>query len=577
MSQEPEGPSSALSPLGRARLDELLQELLGRVNDVVDTQERLRGLLDAVVAIAGDLTLERVLEQIVGAASRLVDARYVALGVLGSGSDRRLQSFITVGLTDDERARIGALPRGKGLLGHLIDHPEPLRLHDLHEHADSYGFPPNHPPMTSFLGVPIRIRDKVFGNLYLTEKAGGADFSQDDEEIVVALAAAAGVVIENARLYAETARREAWLAAAAEITAALLGPVRRSDALQLIADRARSVPAADLACVLLREADDRLVIQVVSGGSSSVVGESVAIDGTLAGSVVTSGDMLIVEDASLAADDREVDFTYPLDWPTPGPIAMFPLRSAAGVDGVLSVVWDKERADDFAAIHPELPAAFAEQAALALQVTKAREDQALLAVFEDRDRIARDLHDLVIQRLFAIGLGLQNTVRLTERPEAADRLSDAIDEIDATIKDVRRSIFSLASPTDAASLRKELDQVLGAAEDALGFRPALRTSGPVDSAIPAAAQAHIVAVTTEAVSNAARHARPEELIVSLSVADGRLVLEIADDGSGFEPESRDRDSGIANMRYRAETLGGSCVVTSAPGQGTTVVWSVPVG
>jgi signal transduction histidine kinase len=187
------------------------------------------------------------------------------------------------------------------------------------------------------------------------------------------------------------------------------------------------------------------------------------------------------------------------------------------------------------------------------------------------------LHDLVIQRLFAIGLGLQNTLRLTERPEAADRVNDAIDEIDATIREVRRSIFSLASPSDTASLRKDLDQVLGAAEDALGFRPALRISGPVDSAIPAAVRAHIVAVTTEAVSNAARHAHPQELIVSLSVDDGGVVLEIADDGSGFDPEGRGRDSGIANMRYRAEALGGGCAVTSSPGQGTTVVWTVPVG
>ena len=577
MSQEAAWPSSALSPLGRARLDELLQELLARVKDILDTQERLRGLLDAVVVIASDLALERVLEQIVKAASQLVDARYVAVGVLGSGSDRRLQAFVTYGLTADERAKIGDLPRGKGLLGHIIDHPEPLRLADLHKHPESYGFPPNHPPMTSFLGVPIRIRDKVFGNLYLTEKAGGGNFTQDDEEIVIALAAAAGVVIENARLYEESARREAWLEAAAEITAALLGPVQRADALQLIADRARLVAAADLACVLLRESDDRLVIQVVSGGSDEAVGESIPIAGTIEGSVVASGDMFVVEDVSVNVDDGAPDFHIPDDWPTPGPVAIFPLRSPGGVDGVLSVTWDKAHADDFASIDPELPAAFAEQAALALQVTKAREDQALLAVFEDRDRIARDLHDLVIQRLFAIGLGLQNTIRLTVRPEAAERISDAIDEIDATIKDIRRSIFSLAAPADATSLRTDLDEVLSAAEDALGFRPALRTSGPVESAISRTVQAHLVAVATEAVSNAARHAHPHELIVTVTVGDGAIVLKVADDGSGFDPAARERDSGIANMRYRAETLGGACDVTSSPGHGTTVVWTVPAG
>jgi signal transduction histidine kinase len=431
--------------------------------------------------------------------------------------------------------------------------------------------------MTSFLGVPIRIRDKVFGNLYLTEKAGGGNFTQDDEEIVVALAAAAGAVIDNARLYEESARRETWLSAAAEITAALLGPVQRADALQLVADRARSVAAADLACVLLRESDDRLVVQVVSGGSADVVGKSIPVAGTLAGTVATTGDMFVVEDASVDVDNGASDFEPPDDWPTPGPVAIFPLRSAGTVDGVLSIVWDREHADDFASTDPDLPAAFAEQAALALQVTKAREDQALLAVFEDRDRIARDLHDLVIQRLFAIGLGLQNTVRLAGRPEVVERLGDAIDEIDATIKDIRRSIFSLGAPDDSTSLRKDLDEVLSAAEESLGFRPSLRTSGPVDSGIPASIQAHVVAVVTEAVSNAARHARPQELIVSLAVADGAAVLEVTDDGAGFDPERRERDSGIANMRYRAETLGGNCAVTSSPGNGTKVVWTVPIG
>jgi signal transduction histidine kinase len=219
---------------------------------------------------------------------------------------------------------------------------------------------------------------------------------------------------------------------------------------------------------------------------------------------------------------------------------------------------------------------FASQAALALMMAEAQRDRERLAVFEDRDRIARDLHDLVIQRLFALGLGLQNTVRLAIRPEVTERIGDAIDEIDATIRDIRRSIFSLSAPADTGSLRRELDELLTVAADALGFRPALRTSGPIDSAVPAAVRSHIVAVATEAVSNAARHARPHEVIVSVSVDDGAAVVEVADDGAGFDPATRERDSGIANMRYRAETLGGSCVVTSSPGQGTTVRWTAPV-
>ena len=234
-------PSAALPPLARARLDDLLGEVLARVGDVLDTQERLRVLLDAVVGLAADLDLDSVLDRIVRVSCQLADARYGALGVLGTGADRRLEQFITHGLTDEQRAAIGDLPRGHGILGVIIDSPEPLRLERLADHPQSYGFPAHHPPMETFLGVPIRIRDQVFGNLYLTEKRSGGGFTVEDEEIVTALAAAAGVVIENARLYEESARRQRWLQAAAEITAALLGRVEREKALELVADRAREV------------------------------------------------------------------------------------------------------------------------------------------------------------------------------------------------------------------------------------------------------------------------------------------------------------------------------------------------
>jgi signal transduction histidine kinase len=574
VSPESSRPSAAFSPLARARFDELLQELLLRVGDVIDTQERLRGLLDAVVVIARDLTLDRVLERIVGAASQLADAQYVALGVLGSGRERRLQEFITVGLTDEQRASIGDLPRGKGLLGHIIDHPEPLRLEDIHQHPESYGFPPHHPPMTSFLGVPIRIRDKVFGNIYLTEKRGGGNFTEEDEEIVVALAAAAGVVIENARLYEERARREAWLGASVEITSALLGRVTRAEALQLVADRARSVASADVAYMLLTESESDLVVRVVSGVSpDGVVGMKVPRLGSLTGTVVSSGDMFVVEDSALKGS-QPADFEVPEHWPELGPVVILPMRTASGVDGALVVAWAQENAHVFYEVDLELPAAFAKQAALALDVTKAQEDQALLAVFEDRDRIGRDLHDLVIQRLFAIGLGLENTMRLAGRPEVAERISTAVDDLDATIKDIRRSIFSLSAPADSADLRKELDDVLGAASRGLGFEPVLRTSGPLDSGVSGAIRPHLVAVITEALSNAARHAQAEVVVVTLSVGE-EISVTVTDDGTGFDATSRDRESGIGNMRYRAEALGGTCGVASSPGQGTTVTWTVP--
>ena len=209
--------------LERVEFDDLLREVLTRVHGVLDEQDRQRLLLDAVVTMAADLSLDGVLARIVTIASNLVDAQYAALGVLDVRRDR-LRTFIHHGMTDDQVAEIGELPSGHGLLGLIIDQPEPLRLSDLTAHPASYGIPPGHPPMSSFLGVPVRIRDRVFGNLYLTEKAGGVDFTEQDESIVIALAAAAGVTIENARLYEEAAQRQEWLSATAEIAAVLADP-----------------------------------------------------------------------------------------------------------------------------------------------------------------------------------------------------------------------------------------------------------------------------------------------------------------------------------------------------------------
>src|SRR3954447_14310382 len=281
----PEHPSLGLSPLSRVRLDELLREMLDRVGEVMTSRERLRALLDAVVGIATDLDLRSTLQRIVQAACALAGARYGALGVIGT--DRtELSDFITHGIDPAAHAKIGDLPHGRGVLGLLITDPRPVRLPDITRHPDSYGFPPNHPPMHSFLGVPVRTRDQIFGNLYLAEKQGAAEFSDDDEEIMVALAAAAGVAIDNARLYELAQRRERWLAAAAEITGVLLGTVRRTEALRLIARRAREVSGADLVMVLLYDAENsRHTIEVADGAdpaARSLVGRTVPADGAAA-------------------------------------------------------------------------------------------------------------------------------------------------------------------------------------------------------------------------------------------------------------------------------------------------------
>jgi signal transduction histidine kinase len=557
--------------LGSAEFDELLREVLGRVHGVLDERERWELLLEAVGSMAADLSLDALLQRIVEIARDLAGSRYAALGVLGDGPGRRLRLFITHGMTPTQVQEIGDLPVGHGLLGLIIDQPEPLRLHDIAQHPASYGFPPNHPPMRSFLGVPVRIRDKVFGNLYLTEKIGDGDFSDQDERILTALATAAGVAIENARLHEEGARRERWLAATAEITGLLSQAASGTDALQIVADRARELAEADIAWVVAGGDVDQLSLRVVSGAPMDVDATSrLDLDDSVAASVVRTGIPVSVED--LASHPHAVDVAGQMGWPQIGPAIVVPMRSARGVEGVLALGWVPERVPEFHAIDPNLPARFAEQAALAIQVARAHDDQQRLAVFEDRDRIGRDLHDLVIQRLFAIGLGLQSAARLSDRPEVTDRLGTAVDDLDATIKDIRRSIFALGSLDEAADIQAEVPRMVERAASALKFRPTLSFEGPVRTLVSATVAPDVLAVLGEALSNASRHARASSGSVTLAAGD-EITLTVTDNGVGMPGHVV--ESGLSNMRQRAEKLGGRCDVAGEPGGGTTVVWSVP--
>jgi two-component system, NarL family, sensor histidine kinase DevS len=552
-----------------ADFEDLLREVLARINGALDEQARLRLLLDAVVSMAADLTLDGVLTRIVEISRHLTGAQYAALGVLNSGPRKGLRTFVHHGMTPVQVEQIGDLPTGHGILGLLIDRPEPLRLHEISAHPESYGFPAHHPPMKSFLGVPVRIRDQVFGNLYLTEKTGSGDFTQEDEEIVVALAAAAGVAIENARLYEETGRREEWLAASAEITGLLSGSGAVEGALQVVADRARQLAAADVAWLVSGTPGD-IALRAVSGPPVTLAQlRDLSMDKSLAHEVIKSGEPIAIED--MTQDRRAMTMDHIAGWPTIGPAIVVPLRSGSDVVGALALGWTPEHSYEYHRVDPRLPASFAEQAALALQLVRSRENERRLALFEDRDRIGRDLHDLVIQRLFAVGLSLQSVSGVSDTPQVNQRIDAAVDDLDATIKDIRRSIFALGSSEAAADIQTEITHLVERAASTLKFRPTLVIEGPVRSTVSEEVAPHLLAVLGEALSNAIRHAGATEIDVRVSAGDS-LELVVSDNGGGIIRENP--ESGLRNIRDRAVRLGGVCEVVSSP-DGTTVTWSVP--
>jgi len=525
-----------------------------------------RALLDAVIGIGTDLDLSSTLNRIVTAACELVEARYGALGVVGPDG-KRLVRFILHGVTDDEIAAIGPFPEGHGLLGLLVEHPVPLRLHDLTEHPQSYGFPPNHPPMQSFLGVPIRTRDHAFGNLYLTEKAEGADFTEEDERT----AAAAGVVIDNARLYADTERRRRWHEVTAEITQLMLGDFDPDDALRLIARRAREVSGARVGAVLL-SSDDDLVVEAVDGPEEfqQYVGRHVPGDLPVLGDVVHGGRQVVIDDFAQAVKENGQLVDVP-EVESLGPCVMAPLPAGTHVTGGLLLV----AAEHGAVLEgTDLVRMFAGQATLALDRAQAQRDQSMLAVLEDRDRIARDLHDLVIQRLFATGLQLQGMHRLVE-PDVQERIGRAVEDIDATIRDLRAAIFALHHQLGHRSLRADVQSLVAEYAESLGFRPRLTCEGPLDTAVPVTVRPQILAAIRESLSNVVRHARASEVTVHVIVANGEVVARVADNGVGLDAGSR--QSGLRNLRERAETLGGTVLLQSNQPQGTILELRAPLG
>ncbi|AUA09620.1 GAF domain-containing protein [Streptomyces sp. SID8382] len=556
----------------RLRLDELLEELQVRIDGVRGTQDRVHSLLEAVLTVGRELDLSHVLRRIVEAAVVLVDAEYGALGVIGE--DQRLAEFLPVGVDKERAEAIGRLPTGHGLLGELIRHPKPLRLGELSEHPASYGFPPNHPPMRSFLGVPIRVRDEVFGNLYLTEKRGGEEFDGEDETVLSTLAVAAGVAIENARLYEEARHRQRWLEANAEVTHSLLSGVDETRVLELIVEHARRILSADLGVLMLPVADtDELQVALASGTDAEAHrGLVLPRRGTFGGAAFTASEPVTSTDVQ---NDPRIT-VGPQRWEGLGPAVAVPMRTHDGVGGVLSLARVAD-SHAFTQVETDTLLGFAGQAAIAMKLAERRRDAEQLALLEDRDRIARDLHDLAIQRLFAAGMTLQSTLRFVQHPEGSERLLRVVDDLDDTIKIIRSTIFGLRSHEAGPAvqgLRVRTAKTIEEAVSALGFTPSLRTEGLVDTDVPCSVADDMVAVLAEAMSNIARHARADAAEISLVVASGQLTLTVTDNGVGI-PEGGHR-SGLRNLAERAEKLGGELELGEPPGGGTRLAWAVPL-
>src|SRR6202522_1150126 len=532
------------------------------------------GLLQAVVAIGGGLDLGSTLRRIVQTAVGLVAASYGALGMIGE--DRPLAEFIPVGLTDAEIVAIHHWPEGHGLLGLLIRDPRPLRLADIAAHPDSSGFPAGPPPMGSFLGVPVRVRDEVFGNLYLTNKRSAAEFTEDDEAVLIALGAAAGIAIENARLYEAARRQQRVIQATADVTTRLLSGADPGEVLADVTRLVRELSGADLAVLAIPDEDTRVLTYTYAdgAGADSIRGLVVPAGSSLSGQVLAGGEPAVTED--LAADARVTQVARGA-MSQIGHAIVFPLGVPGNVRGVLTV-GRRHGAPAFPPDRAEGVSSFASQAGVALELAARRADAERLSLFEHRDRIARDLHDLVIQRLYATGMSLEGTMPMITTPEVKSRISNAVDAMDDTIKDIRATIFALQARHHADAQPDIRGTIVGLVEEVtplLGFAPSLRLGAGLRTQVAGEVADQVLAVLREALSNAARHARASHVDVTVDVSpDGTLTVQVTDNGVGIPDGGR--RSGLRNLASRAEELGGELLLTPAD-PGTKLDWRVPIG
>ncbi|MFS0701860.1 GAF domain-containing protein [Cellulomonas sp. 179-A 4D5 NHS] len=556
-----------------------------RDSDVV-TGDGLTDLLNAVLSVASGLDLRGVMERFVKVSAELTRARYGAINVLDARGAST--TFVQTGMPTSIAEMMSNPPHSIGVLGRIPAHGV-LLLDDLTQHPAFRGFPANHPPMGSFLGAAVRVREQVYGYLYLSEKDGG--FTRADADVVVALAAAAGIAVANAQLYADAARREHWLRAGQDITTMLLSGVDEEEALEHIAATAREVAGADTAALALPGVGGELVIELADGhAADSLIGAVMPRDGR-SWAVMDEGRGLLVESLSKSRVVRVAPMR------AFGPALFAPLQTSGRGVGVLIVL----RRIGSAPFEPSdlvTAESFAAQAALAFVLAEARHAQDVAALLDERERIARDLHDLAIQQLFATGMQLETVRRRAARgvdpSELMGIVEDALDNVDGSVRQIRQIVYALRDPDAATGLVERLRREASLARTGLGFAPSFVVSldgtvvpdgdyieaDQLDARIGPDLTDDVVAVVREGLANAARHAQASSVSVRVSVQGsgptGRVLVEVEDDGAGLSGRS-DRRSGTGNLAARARQHGGTFSLGATPdGRGALLSWAAPL-
>ncbi|HSP10631.1 MAG TPA: GAF domain-containing protein [Candidatus Dormibacteraeota bacterium] len=528
-------------------------------------------LLEAGLTLASELSLPIVLQRIVDIAAQLTDARYGALGVIGEHGS--LVEFVTTGVSARERRQIGPPPRGHGILGLLIQDPRPLRIQDIAAHEKSVGFPAHHPAMRSFLGAPVQAMGRVYGNIYLAEKRTADEFSEEDEESLVVLATQAGVAIANASMYREIRSRERWLDALRDITNQVIGGAVRSALLEKIAEHALELASADVATIITvsETPGELLVAASVGARSAELLGQTMPADQSISGEVMRGGRSLVLAD--LSSDPRA--FQPIVRVGRHGPGLFIPLRVPGGTAGTLMVA-NLRGGRTFDEETRRIVESFTDQASVALEFDKAQAELRRLGLMDDRERIAKELHDGIIQSLFAVGMNLQGTALLAGSADTAARIESSVDELDKVIRDLRNYIFGLR-PGILAD--RQLDQALHVLGQDLESRSNIKVRVEVDAAVAAALSPRspdIVQLTREALSNASRYAQASKIRVSLGRRGSTAVLAIEDDGVGFDTGRATVGNGLRNMRERASAFGATLEISSTAGEGTRLRVLIPI-